>query len=121
MLQAWLPNTLPLPYPMAAVSAVEEAIPAASSVIVPLPLPLPLPQVIIDIADNFSKGRVVKFFPYQGYGFITDRNGREVYFNLLEMDFAGAKGKEAIVVGAPVGYDVAWTSRGLHVKKMKVY
>lgn len=119
MLQAWLPNTLPLPYPMAAVSAVEEAIPAASSVIVPLPLPLP--QVIIDIADNFSKGRVVKFFPYQGYGFITDRNGREVYFNLLEMDFAGTKGKEAIVVGAPVGYDVAWTSRGLHVKKMKVY
>lgn len=116
MLQIWPPNTLPLPYPMAAVSAVEETIPTVSSI-----TPPPLPQVIVDIADNFSKGRVVKFFPYQGYGFITDRNGREVYFNLLEMDFAGAKGKEAIAVGAPVGYDVAWTSQGLHVKKMRVY
>ncbi|MBI2974352.1 MAG: hypothetical protein HYY43_02015 [Deltaproteobacteria bacterium] len=115
MLQAWQPNSLPLPYeaysfepPKKAEAAV--ALPAAE-----------IPQEILNIDDKFPKGRVYKYFPHQGYGFISDRNGKEVYFSLSELDFVGANGKEALKTGANIGYDVSCTSHGMHVKRMKIY
>lgn len=71
--------------------------------------------------DRFSKGRVVKYFPQSRYGFIKDRRGKDVYFNVDELRFAGTKGRESLKEGIEVGYDVAWTSKGIHISKIKIY
>lgn len=71
--------------------------------------------------DNFSKARIVKFFPQSRYGFIKDKRGKDIYFNIDELRFVGDRGRESIREGAWVGYDVGWTSHGLHVAKMKIY
>ncbi len=71
--------------------------------------------------DRFSKGRIVKYFPQSHYGFIKDRRGRDVYFNIDELRFVGEKGRESLKEGIEVGYDVAWTSKGLHIAKIKIY
>ncbi|HKX12899.1 MAG TPA: hypothetical protein VJP40_07080 [bacterium] len=71
--------------------------------------------------DKFSRGRISRFFPKSRYGFIKDRNDRDVYFNLDEVRFVGDKDQRDIQEGAEVGYDLSWTSRGEHVIKMKIY
>lgn len=83
----------------------------------------PEPQVHaeVDMNDNFPKGVVVKYFPNQKFGFLKDRTGRDVYFNLLEMDFVGQKGKESLRDGLTVGYDIVHSGKELHIKKMKIY
>ena len=122
MLISWIPNTLPLPS-VALLDALAQAVPqeAAVSAEVPVEPPAPQEDIIVDEHDNFPKGRVTKFFPFQRYGFIQGRSGKEIFFNLSELDFIGQKGRESLKSGSAVGYDVSWTSRGLHVKKMKVY
>lgn len=92
---------------------------------------LPLPQiglvkkaagVQVDENDLFPKGEVASFYPNQGYGYIKDRNGNEVYFKLEELDLVGPKtDKSHITIGAKVGYDLSCTSRGPHVRILKVY
>jgi cold shock CspA family protein len=100
----------------------EGAVPAPSAdQSAPMPLPQVMENITVDENDNFPKGRVSKYFPYQGYGFIIDKNGKEVYFSIAELDLVGVKGKEALRAGYPVGYDVSRTSHGLHVKKLKIY
>ena len=129
---SWQHNTIPLP--AAAVIGVEmregaTQTASAAAVVTDLPVPENVSAVVAaqeavvmpDVNDLFSKGRVTKWFPRQGYGIVTDKNNREVYFSLLEMDFVGEKGKEALKVGAFVGFDPSWTSHGLHIKRMKVY
>ncbi len=71
--------------------------------------------------DRFSKGRIVKYFPQSHYGFIKDRRGKDIYFNVDELRFSGEKGREFLKEGIEVGYDVAWTSKGLHISKIKIY
>ena len=79
-------------------------------------------EIEVSQEDLFPKGEVVKFFPQQDYGFIHDQHGRDVYFHLHEMDLVGPKGKKDYIrVGGRVGYDLSWTSHGLHVKRMKIY
>ena len=91
---------------------------------------LPLPQaglaktqeMVVDTNDLFPKGEVVSYFPRQGYGFIKDRNGNEVYFKLEELRLVGPKAdKTYISVGSKVGYDISCTSKGPHVRTLKVY
>jgi len=92
---------------------------------------LPLPQaglakkaaeIQVDTNDLFPKGEVAIFYPNQGYGYIKDRNGNEVYFKLEELDLVGPKAdKSHITVGAKVGYDISCTSHGPHVRILKVY
>lgn len=92
---------------------------------------LPLPQggltkkaaeVEVDENDLFPKGEVISFYPHQGYGFIKDRNGNEVYFKLEELDLVGPKAdKTHITVGAKVGYDLSCTSHGPHIRTLKIY
>ncbi len=117
MLQVWQPNTLPLPYPVVDL-APSAAIPGAVPPSAPIETMSP---ILVDVNDNFPKAQVAKYFLHQRYGFIVDAKGREIYFNLNELDFVGAKGKADLKVGIPVGYDVSWTSHGLHVKKLKIY
>jgi len=71
--------------------------------------------------DKFSKGRVVKYFPQSKYGFIKDHRGKDLYFNIDEIRFAGQMGREHLKEGIVVGYDVGWTSHGLHVCTIKIY
>ncbi len=72
--------------------------------------------------DKFRKGKILKFFPQAGYGFIRDLNGKEIYFHLEEIRFVGEKKDRSYVVeGASVGVDVGLTSRGLRVTRMKIY
>jgi len=74
------------------------------------------------IDDKFRKGRIIKYFPQSGYGFVRDNNGKEVYFHLDELRFVGTKNDRRYVnEGAPVGFDVGRTSRGLRVTKLKLY
>lgn len=92
---------------------------------------LPLPWVrkshgsqepVVSQEDLFPKGEIVKFFPQQEYGFIHDQHGRDVYFHLNELDLVGPKGKkEYIRVGTKIGYDLSWTSHGMHVRRLKIY
>lgn len=119
MLQTIKPNSLPLPYKnqVAASVAVGVEPVIAAQPVKPAEFLPPMPE----IDDFFPKGRIARYFPHQGYGFITDKNGKNVYFNLNEIDFVGEKTKDAIKTGLPVGYDVSHTSHGLHVKKMKIY
>jgi cold shock CspA family protein len=115
MLQSWQPNSLPLPYGNLPLELPKKTETAAAGLATEIPLE------IINIDDKFPKGRVVKYFPHQGYGFISDRNGKEIYFSLSELDFAGVNGKETLKTGSNVGYDASWTSHGMHVKRMKIY
>ena len=79
-------------------------------------------EAVIDPNDLFPKGQIVKYFQDQDYGFIKDQRGHDVYFNVNEMDLLGPRGKkENLKAGLKVGYDVSQTSKGLHVRRMKVY
>ena len=119
MLQVWQPNTIPLPYPAAQVfQQAQTNATSGSASIAQVETALP---VTVDMNDLFPKAQVSKYFQFQRYGFIMDARGKEIFFNLQELDFVGAKGKEDLKVGAHVGYDVSWTSSGLHVKKLKIY
>ncbi|MFH1875131.1 MAG: hypothetical protein ABH859_08145 [Pseudomonadota bacterium] len=91
---------------------------------------LPLPhQVSIQVAqqnvdenDLFSKGEVISFYPWQGYGYIKTNNNQELIFKLNEIDLKGEKTDPSyLAVGLKVGYDVAQASDGLHVKSLKIY
>ena len=91
-------------------------------------LPLPLGSTIGNVAievdedDGFSKGEILKFFPHQGYGFVSIKSNAEVYFCLREIDFLGEKADRGYLKeGAKVGYDVSQTSKGLHITKLKIY
>jgi len=109
----------------------ESESPVSSEVTAPEPKPAPPPvklpprgpvysaQNLPD--DKFSKGRVMKYFPQSKYGFIKDRKGKDVYFNIDEVRFVGDKGRESLKEGILVGYDVGWTSHGLHINRIKIY
>jgi cold shock CspA family protein len=85
--------------------------------------PVSLPQYSFQNLpdDKFSKGRIVKYFPQSRYGFIKDRRGKDLYFNVDEIRFMGPKGREGLKEGIVVGYDVDWTGHGLHIAKIKIY
>lgn len=99
----WPENSLPVPYGLSTQEAVE-----VEDV-----------QIIED--DNFSKGKIIKYFPNQGYGFIEDRGGREIVFHLGEVEVLGKRNVETIKSGMVVGYDLARAGSKEHVKKMKLY
>jgi len=71
--------------------------------------------------EKFPRGKIARFFSQSRYGFIKDRNGRDVYFNLDEVRFVGEKGPRDLREGLEVGYDLGWTSHGEHVVKLKIY
>ncbi len=72
--------------------------------------------------DKFRHGRVLRFFPQAGYGFIKDGKGEDVYFHIDEVRMLGPKKDRSFVMeGSPVGFDVGVTSRGMRVTHMKLY
>lgn len=72
--------------------------------------------------DFFPKGEVLSFYPKQGYGYVRTGRGEELIFRLSEAELVGPKGHpQYLAAGCRVGYDVSWTSSGLHVSRMKIY
>lgn len=72
--------------------------------------------------DKFRHGRILRFFPQSGYGFVKDAQGHDVYFHVDEIRFVGEKRDRTYVnEGAPVGFDVGVTSRGMRVTHLKIY
>lgn len=80
----------------------------------------PLESELPDSEEKFPHGKVIRFFPQNRYGFLKDRIGRDLYFNLDEVRFVGLKDHRDLREGMEVGYDLGWTSHGLHVTKMKI-
>lgn len=78
-------------------------------------------QQVIDENDSFTKGDVVKLFPQQGFGFLRRPQGDDVYFSRAELHLVGEKDWAELLEGMRVGFDVAWTSKGLHITKLKIY
>ena len=74
-----------------------------------------------EAVEKFPRGRIQRFFPKSRYGFIKDRNGREVYFNIDQVRFVGGKDHRDLQEGQEVGYDLGWTAHGEHVVKIKIY
>lgn len=90
-----------------------------------LPLPgeiLGAAEPTVDENDLFPKGNVTSLYAHQGYGLIKNDRGEEISFSLAEVSLVGPKGhRRYLAEGCRVGYDVSWTSHGLHVSKMKIY
>jgi hypothetical protein len=90
-------------------------------------LPVPAAESILEVVtveedDLFTKGEVMSFHPRQKRGRIKDAKGNAVRFNLSEAKLIGPKGDPRYLsAGARIGYDVGWTSAGLHITKIKVY
>lgn len=90
---------------------------------------LPLPGAVIEEApppveedDLFPKGDVISFHPRQGVGFIRSVSGERISFRLDEVELVGPKGhRRYIAEGRRIGYDVARTTDGVRVTKLKVY
>lgn len=80
------------------------------------------PPVFSFPEDKFRHGRILRFFPQSGYGFVKDAQGHDVYFHVDEIRFVGEKRDRTYVnEGAPVGFDVGVTSRGMRVTHLKIY
>lgn len=62
-------------------------------------------------------GRIKCFFQAQGYGYIEDFDGREVYFHYTSLEGAGPYD---IVNGATVYFEVINTGIGLEANRVTV-
>lgn len=90
-------------------------------------LPLPgvddfssMPQVEED--DFFSKAEIISVFPRQGKGTIKNGKNQEMEFLISDLEFVGPKNeKRYLKIGGRVGYDVARTSDGARIVKLKIY
>ncbi len=82
----------------------------------------PPTPIVEERSDKFRQAKIIKFFHQGGYGFVRDRNGKEIYFHVDEIRFIGEKRDRSYVAeGAEVGIDIGRTSRGLRVTRMKIY
>ncbi|PIR24802.1 MAG: hypothetical protein COV43_08670 [Deltaproteobacteria bacterium CG11_big_fil_rev_8_21_14_0_20_42_23] len=80
------------------------------------------PAYQVDEMDKFSKGEIVSFFPRQQFGFVRLNNNEEAYFSLQALELVGENASvDRLCVGLRIGYDVAWTSKGVHVNRIKMY
>jgi cold shock CspA family protein len=79
------------------------------------------PPPVVNEDDLFPKGEVLSFYPQQGYGYVKNDRGQELVFRLTEIALVGPKDERYLAPGCRVGYDVSWTSHGLHVSRLKIY
>lgn len=88
-------------------------------------LPMPLQTVVLEPElpnDQFLKGELIEYYAQQGVGRVRAFSGKEYEFRVGELELLGSKAHRShLKLGGKVGFDVAQTSHGLRVKKMKVY
>ncbi|HPQ81803.1 MAG TPA: hypothetical protein PLZ86_08810, partial [bacterium] len=89
-------------------------------------LPLPIPEdpsavdsePVVEANDLFAKGRVVLFYERQGVGVMKGARGERLPFSVSEVELVGPKNHARFISeGAPVGYDVGWSSHGMRVSR----
>ncbi|MEW5980330.1 MAG: hypothetical protein AB1898_31445 [Acidobacteriota bacterium] len=74
------------------------------------------------IEGRYYRGRIARFNPKTGYGFVETSKGDHIFFYADQIRLEGRKTKKSdIRAGLVVGFDVGWTDRGLRVSKMKIY
>jgi len=100
------PNTLPVPYPLETVSTEDQQTAG---------------ETVVEINDNFPKGRVEKYSPRQGGGFIRSHAGHLLPFSIRDVRFAGQKGADLLKEGAIVGYDICRSGSNLRISRIKIY
>ena len=75
----------------------------------------------IEDDDFFPKADVVEFFYQQGAGMVERQGGIRYPFDLDVVEVVGSKPVSQLSVGMKVGYDIARTSDGYRVTKLKIY
>jgi len=74
------------------------------------------------IEGKYYRGRIAKFNPTTGYGFVESQNGTHIFFYADQIRLEGQQShKSSIRPGKVVGFDVGWTERGIRVCKMKIF
>lgn len=80
--------------------------------------------VLVDperIEGRYYRGRIVRFNPRTGYGFVATPSGSHLFFYLDQVRLEGENAsKREVQAGRLVGFDVGWTSRGLRISKLKL-
>jgi cold shock CspA family protein len=75
----------------------------------------------IKIEGKYYRGRIAKFNPKTGYGFVETREGAHIFFYVDQIRLEGKQSRKSdIQPGKVVGFDVGWTDRGIRVCKMKI-
>lgn len=75
--------------------------------------------------DNFYRGMILKLDRARGRGVVRAHSGREFTFQFPFIEVAGAPlggrmpGIELLEEGDSIGFDLAWTSKGLRVSVIK--
>ena len=73
------------------------------------------------LEGRYYRGRIAKYNPKTGYGFVETPKGTQIFFYADQVRLEGTSKKRSdIRPGVLVGYDVAWTDRGVRISKMKL-
>jgi cold shock CspA family protein len=73
------------------------------------------------IEGKYYRGRIAKFNPKTGYGFVETGEGSHIFFYADQIRLEGPQSRKSdIRPGKVVGFDVGWTDRGIRVSKMKI-
>lgn len=75
----------------------------------------------IKIEGKYYRGRIAKFNPKTGYGFVETGDKSHIFFYVDQIRLEGPHTRKSdIRPGKLVGFDVGWTDRGIRVCKMKI-
>lgn len=75
----------------------------------------------IKIEGKYYRGRIARFNPKTGYGFVETSEGMHIFFYVDQIRLEGERCRKTdIRPGKVVGFDVGWTDRGIRVCKMKI-
>ena len=81
-----------------------------------------LESSLLRIDGRYYRGKIARYNPKTGYGFIETPEGKHIFFYADQVRLDGTKNKRSdIQCGAVVGYDVGWTDRGIRVCRMKLF
>lgn len=76
----------------------------------------------VKIDGKYYRGRIARFNPRTGYGFVETPKGEHIFFYADQIRFEGESTKKSdIKPGQLVGFDVGWTDRGLRICKLKIF
>lgn len=76
----------------------------------------------VRLEGKYYRGRIAKFNPSTGYGFVELLEGTHIFFYVDQIRLEGNRiHKSDIRPGKTVGFDVGWTDRGIRICKMKIY
>jgi cold shock CspA family protein len=75
----------------------------------------------LKVDGKYYRGRIAKFNPKTGYGFVETRDGSHIFFYADQIRLDGSRTRKSdIQPGRVVGFDVGWTDRGIRVCKIKI-